>query len=547
MRSGARRAIVGVCAAALVWSGAMSAQASILQFFGLGMQPTRGNYGIDEVDGVPTGTPICTTGIAPTGNQTGYDGQTYPQGEQYPGLGQEPTVFPPGTYWQVGASGDDWGYIPQDPSLPPTPPSVTTVPNGATTLAFSTYWVSPAGAGTFQPPTAVACSDAYETHFAGTVVQWAQPAMQCSDTSGGQTPFLQYIQNLSTDTPQTLQGVSDEFQENEALQAAWQAAYPELENATAEQIALFAIKEMVGSGSWTTAVSDVALDTVEAAVGGYLADLDDQTSVLANTSFDYFTDGGTWGQYWSPANSQISDGNLLAIAAANVDPFTDYAAIAATCVSSPATQGWVLDMFDLTNSGTADEVVQSYYGSPAGSTAAGSSASAARVAGPGATADMRRGVRHPTPQRDTLISWRNKSWHTKALRGNDDVHGGWKSDRLDGARGHDTVEGGDSFTQRRHTARDILRGGPGRDLVVDTGGPGNRLFGGPGNDRIAASSPSRVPDVIRCGTGEDLVLAGRNDRIAADCEHVYFHGRGMPRTLREIMAEPRNWPIRGRG
>ena len=545
MKNGSRRlTVVAACVSALILSATVSADASILQFFGLGMQPTRGDYGIDEVDGVPTGTPICTTGIAPTGNQTGYDGETYLQGEPYPGLGQEPTVFPPGTYWQVDASGDEWGYIPQDSSLPPTPPSVTTVPAGATTLTFATYWVSPAGSGTFQPPTGVACSDAYETHFAGTVVQWAQPAMQCSDTPGSQTPFLQYIQNLSTDTPQTLQGVSEEFQENEALQAAWQAAYPELENATAEQIALFAIKEMVGAGSWTTAVSDVALDTVEAAVGGYLADLDDQTSVLANTSFDYFTDGGTWGQYWSPANSQISDGNLLAVAAANIDPLTDYAAIAATCVSSPATQGWVLDMFDLTNSGTADEVVQSYYGSAAGSAAAG--VQARRPAAPGAT-DLRRGVRRPTPQRDTLISWQNRGWHTKALQGNDDVHGGWKTDRLDGARGHDTVEGGDSFTRRRHTARDFLRGGRGRDLVVDTGGPGNRLFGGPGNDRMAASSPSAVPDVIRCGTGEDLVLAGRNDRIAADCEHVYFDGRGMPRTLREIMAEPRNWPVRGRG
>ena len=55
-----------------------------------------------------------------------------------------------------------------------------------------------------------------------------------------------------------------------------------------------------------------------------------------------------------------------------------------------------------------------------------------------------------------------------------------------------------------------IRGGPGRDV----------LRGGPGNDTLNSRDRSR--DSILCGTGRDLVLADRRDRVARDCETVKF-------------------------
>jgi Ca2+-binding RTX toxin-like protein len=76
-----------------------------------------------------------------------------------------------------------------------------------------------------------------------------------------------------------------------------------------------------------------------------------------------------------------------------------------------------------------------------------------------------------------------------ALPGNDTVRGGAGDDALDGGNGNDTLDGG-----------------PGRDLVL----------GGPGFDTISSRDGAR--DRIRCGTGDDLVLADRRDDVASDCE-----------------------------
>jgi hypothetical protein len=47
--------------------------------------------------------------------------------------------------------------------------------------------------------------------------------------------------------------------------------------------------------------------------------------------------------------------------------------------------------------------------------------------------------------------------------------------------------------------------------------------GGGGNDRIAVRRGA--VDRVRCGRGRDLVLAGRRDRVAGDCERVRVRGR----------------------
>jgi Ca2+-binding RTX toxin-like protein len=74
------------------------------------------------------------------------------------------------------------------------------------------------------------------------------------------------------------------------------------------------------------------------------------------------------------------------------------------------------------------------------------------------------------------------------------------SDTVDGGAGNDEIDAG--------TGNDTVSGGPGRDLVL----------GDEGNDLIKARDGSR--DTIRCGSELDLVLADRQDTVAADCERV---------------------------
>jgi Ca2+-binding RTX toxin-like protein len=45
------------------------------------------------------------------------------------------------------------------------------------------------------------------------------------------------------------------------------------------------------------------------------------------------------------------------------------------------------------------------------------------------------------------------------------------------------------------------------------------IWGGPGNDRINVIRGGN--DVVRCGPGEDTVLADPTDHVAGDCEHVH--------------------------
>ena len=105
-----------------------------------------------------------------------------------------------------------------------------------------------------------------------------------------------------------------------------------------------------------------------------------------------------------------------------------------------------------------------------------------------------------------------------ARGGADCVSGNRDGDRLLGGSGPDRLSG--------HSGKDVLFGGPGPDRLF--GGPGrdrlsagagtNRLFGGGGNDRIRARN-NRV-DRIKCGAGNDRVVADVNDRVGAGCEGV---------------------------
>jgi len=78
-----------------------------------------------------------------------------------------------------------------------------------------------------------------------------------------------------------------------------------------------------------------------------------------------------------------------------------------------------------------------------------------------------------------------------------------------GTEGPDTLRG---------TKRSELICGLGGDDRIFTGGGHDTIEAGRGNDEIFARDGQR--DVIRCGPGDDRVIADRIDRVARDCEHV---------------------------
>ena len=105
-----------------------------------------------------------------------------------------------------------------------------------------------------------------------------------------------------------------------------------------------------------------------------------------------------------------------------------------------------------------------------------------------------------------------------ARGGPDCVSGNSGNDRLAGEGGKDLVRG--------NAGNDALFGGPDPDKLyggsgrdrLSAGGSRNELYGGGGNDRLLARN-DRI-DLIRCGSGNDRVVADRNDRVARDCERV---------------------------
>ncbi len=86
---------------------------------------------------------------------------------------------------------------------------------------------------------------------------------------------------------------------------------------------------------------------------------------------------------------------------------------------------------------------------------------------------------------------------------------------------------------------DILRGGPGDDLIASEGPWGDppedyradRIDGGAGDDFLDSVSlpyPETLPgDVLRCGPGTDRVVADPQDEVDGDCESVRRVNMGL--------------------
>ena len=95
------------------------------------------------------------------------------------------------------------------------------------------------------------------------------------------------------------------------------------------------------------------------------------------------------------------------------------------------------------------------------------------------------------------------------LSGDDRLTGGGGADVLEGGRGADTIDGR-----------------AGNDIIYADAGP----FGDPPPPAAPCrAQTATASDLIACGPGDDLALAGAGDRVAADCERVYFNVRDSPR------------------
>lgn len=89
--------------------------------------------------------------------------------------------------------------------------------------------------------------------------------------------------------------------------------------------------------------------------------------------------------------------------------------------------------------------------------------------------------------------------HLVGTRGSDLIRGRRGDDKIRGRGGDDCLFGG--------RGADVIRGGAGRDVIR----------GGRGADRIHSRDGER--DTVRCGKGDDLVIADRKDRVSG-CERV---------------------------
>ncbi len=100
----------------------------------------------------------------------------------------------------------------------------------------------------------------------------------------------------------------------------------------------------------------------------------------------------------------------------------------------------------------------------------------------------------------------------------DELHGGSGDDIMAGRHGDDRIfgdAGDDRITGDR--GQDVIDGGPGTDTIF--GNLGNdQVQGGAGDDRINVIGGGR--DTVRCGPGNDRVLADTHDRVARDCERI---------------------------
>ena len=97
----------------------------------------------------------------------------------------------------------------------------------------------------------------------------------------------------------------------------------------------------------------------------------------------------------------------------------------------------------------------------------------------------------------------------RGLRGRDTIDGGGGHDLAYGGKGRDTLKLGNGA--------DTGYGGPGNDTLI--GGNGrDTLYGGSGHDTLRVRDGK--PDVVDCGSGDDVVIADAIDVVDENCEIV---------------------------
>ena len=90
--------------------------------------------------------------------------------------------------------------------------------------------------------------------------------------------------------------------------------------------------------------------------------------------------------------------------------------------------------------------------------------------------------------------------------GDDGLRGGSLDDHIYGGAGDDRIDDGPD-------GHDVLYGGPGNDVLRSVDHEYDRFLPAPGPVR-------RKRDLVRCGPGDDHVIADTADDVSGDCEHV---------------------------
>ena len=98
-----------------------------------------------------------------------------------------------------------------------------------------------------------------------------------------------------------------------------------------------------------------------------------------------------------------------------------------------------------------------------------------------------------------------------------------QAEQLKGTKNAEEIRGlggGDEIVDGR--GKDAVYGGSGVDNLIGYGGDTSmdRFYAGGGNDTIQSKDVPAVRDVVRCGTGTDIVSADKADLVSDDCERV---------------------------
>lgn len=121
---------------------------------------------------------------------------------------------------------------------------------------------------------------------------------------------------------------------------------------------------------------------------------------------------------------------------------------------------------------------------------------------------------------------------TVAFAQPNEITGTEASETILGTYGDDSIVGeGDDDLLVGEAGADGVIGGPGNDFLVaayayfqqapNAPASPDLVGGGEGDDLLDAADLAGAPDTVVCGPGTDLVYAGAEDYVAADCEFVY--------------------------